>query len=439
MKTNLLFGPSRLAALLAALAGSATPLATLRGQDPAPPAQSAGVPFTLAEARGRAREASPALAATREAMSAASARARQAGAFSNPTLSYQREQTSASGATASQSIVSVDQPIELGGLRDARIDAARLRREIAEARLRDAEAQLDLEVTRAYAMAVAADRRAELAQQAANAFTRARTVSETRLAQGDVSGYAHRRIGLESARYAGLLAEALLERRTSHLLLASLIGISVDSLNRRDLSLDGVIEAASPGRAIDSLRQLGGRHRAELRVAALEAEAAAADARLIRRERIPVPVLSAGLKNERLTGAERLTGFVAGISLPVPAWDRRHAAVEAANADARRRTGELEVVRQRIAREVEEAAESFRAVEAQVRVLRPLLGAELGSALTAAHVAYSEGEITLVEWLDAVRAYQEAEATYAVLRAESLIRWAALERAAGVPLSRGSR
>jgi len=62
--------------------------------------------------------------------------------------------------------------------------------------------------------------------------------------------------------------------------------------------------------------------------------------------------------------------------------------------------------------------------------------AESAAALRAAQVAYDEGEISLAEWLDAVRAYQEAEVSYATLRAESLIRRAALERAIGAPLSR---
>ena len=428
---------SHLLILVAALSTTAIAPPVLPAQDPSRPG-SATAALTLEQARDQARRVSPELNAAREAVAAAAARERQAGVFLNPTLSYQREQTSGDGQTNSQNIASIDQPIELGGIRGARVDVARLRRAVAEARAAAAEAQIDFDVTRAYALAVAADRRATLAQQAATAFARASSVSRTRLVEGDVSGYSHRRIQLEAARYAGLLAEASLTRRTARLTLASFLAATVDSLRGADLLLQDSVADVSVAIADDSLLSLASRHRAELRAATLEAEVAAAEGRLTVRERMPVPTLSAGLKTEQAVGGD-FNGFVAGVSLPLPIWDRRRDAIAAADAEGRRRVAEAESVRRRIAREVADAAAAFRAVDEQLTLLRPLLGAESQTALRAAQVAYTEGEISLVEWLDAVSAYQEAEGTFATLRAESLIRRAALERAVGVPLSRDSR
>lgn len=416
-------------AVVAAFSCVAVP-STLLGAQIATPSR-----LTLREAREAAWRASPEVAGAKEAIAAAAARERQARAFPNPTLSYQREETSNGGGTNSQNIASIDQPLEIAGQRGARSVAARLRREAAEARLNAAEAQLDFDVTRAYALAVAADRRAMLAETAATAFSRARTVSETRLVEGDVSGYAHRRIRLEAARYGGLLAEALLARRAARLALASLIAPTADSLQPLDAPLEDSLAANPVTVTSDSLRSLAPWHRADLRAAMLEAEASAADARLISRERVPVPVLTAGVKNEKVVGGGDFKGFIAGISLPFALWDRRGGAVDAANAETRRRLAEADVVRRRIAREIAEAVDGLRAVDEQLAILGPQLGAESQHALRAAQVAYSEGEISLVEWLDAVRAYQEAESTFASLRAESLIRRAALDRAVGVPIS----
>ncbi|MEK6611920.1 MAG: TolC family protein, partial [Gemmatimonadota bacterium] len=78
--------------------------------------------------------------------------------------------------------------------------------------------------------------------------------------------------------------------------------------------------------------------------------------------------------------------------------------------------------------------DAYRVAQAQQARLACELGAETRTALTAAQVAYTEGEITLVEWLDAVRAYRETEASFASLGAEVLIRRAALERAVGAPI-----
>jgi cobalt-zinc-cadmium efflux system outer membrane protein len=122
---------------------------------------------------------------------------------------------------------------------------------------------------------------------------------------------------------------------------------------------------------------------------------------------------------------------VAGVSLPLPLFDRGGGAVAASAAEARRRSAETEALRRRVVREVGEAAAALGALSEEIGALAPQLGPESELALRAARTAYGEGEITLAEFLDAVRAYQEAEASYATLCAEVLIRRAALERAVG--------
>ena len=424
-------------ALVLATMGVAPP-AALAAQD-APARAGRADTLTLVAARAAARETSPDLRALREGVAAAAARERQAGALPNPTLAYGHEQTSRDGRSNAQHIAQLEQPLELGGQRGARRGAARLRRLGAEARLAAAEAQLDFDVTRAYATAVAAERRATLAAQAAATFTEARRVSQARLAAGDISGYADRRLRLEAARYAAQRAEAAVAREAARVALATLVGEG-DAPAR--LVLADTLPSDAPAvtlPAADSLARIAVAQRAELRAATFEAEAAVAEARLAARERVPVPVLSAGLKTEQVadtTGAQGgFRGLVAGVSLPLPLFDRRGGAVAAAEAEARRRSAETEALRRRVVREVGEAEAALRALSGEIGALAPQLGREADLALRAARAAYGEGEITLAEFLDAVRAYQEAEASYATLRAEVLVRRAALERAVGAPVT----
>lgn len=393
--------------------------------------------FTMADARAAARRVSPELVAAREAVAAALGREHQANAYPNPTLAVNREQTSGGGQSNSQNIAAFDQPIELPGLRSARRDAAAARRGAVEARVEMIAAQLDFDVTRAYALALAADRRVALAVQASTAFDEALRVSQRRLAEGDVSGYANRRLKLEAARYATLRAEAVLAQRSARVALASLVLPEASDLRARDIGLSDAMTPVRVSFSSDSLLALALRSRAEVRIAALDADAAAADARLTMRERTPMPSLSAGLKTERVSGAsgasQGLSGLVAGVSIPFPVWDRRAGAMQAADAEARRRSAEIEVQRRRIVREVADAVDAYRSVEEQIALLVPHLGAEASASLRAVQVAYAEGEITLLEWLDAVRAYRDAEAIHATLQAELIIRRAALERAVGTP------
>lgn len=389
--------------------------------------------LSLDQARTRAMLASPELLAGRAAVEAAAARARQAGAFPNPVLSYSREQTSGSGITNWQNIALVEQRLDLGGQRGARRAAAGYRHEAAVARLAAWEREIGYAVTRAYAAAAAADQRAARAAEAAEAFARARRITSNRLGSGDVSGYADRRIGLEAARYATLRAQAELARRTARLELAALMGAAGDSLPGLDLSL----EPSAPPSAVptlDSVRALALHSRPELRAAAAEIAAAAADARAARAEAFPGPLAGLGFKNERGAGSTA-SGFVFQVTLPVPLWDRRRAGAEGFAAEGRERSAESQRIRRQIIREVEDAWTALGAVAEQIETLRPQLGETSRAALRAAEAAYAEGEISLVEWLDAVRAYQEAESGFASLQAEYVIQRAALERAVAARLN----
>lgn len=398
----------------------------------APTASAQATPDTLGlpQARAAGRAVSAELAAAEAALEAARARARQAGAFVNPVLSYGREQTGASGASTSQDVIAVDQTVENPRVRSARGDAARFRVRAAEARVRAAGAEVDLEVTRAWARSVASARRAALADQAAQAFAAALLTSERRLQEGDISGFAARRIRLEAARYAALRAEAMLEARSAALALATRTGVRVETTTVF-ASPPWTDVAVPPAESLVVLALLS---RGDLAAASAEVDAARADADVAERERFPSATVTVGSKTEQPIAGERLRGFVAGLAIPLPLWDRRTAATEAQVAEARRRYVEWGGLRRAIGREVNEAALSLRAAQEQLRVLGPTLQADAAAALRTAQVAYAEGEVTLLEWLDTVRAYYETETSIATLRAELLVRAAALERAVGANL-----
>ena len=403
---------------------------------PVPAAAQAATarPLSLAEARAMAQRSSPEVAAARQVVAGAAGRLRQAGAFSNPTLSYSREQTSRAGESNAQDIIGLEQAIELGGQRGARRRSAMAAHRAAEARLAGASARIDYDVARAYAAAVAARRRAALAATAADAFQRAGRVSEARLAGGDISGYQHRRLLLEAARYSALRLEAQVASDSADLMLASLLGWADSAGHAGRLLLVDTLLPVPLALGSDSVVALAVAHRAELRAAAFDAEAGAFDVRLASAERVPVPVLSGGYKHERLGTGASLDGFAAGIAISLPLWDRRGGAVDAARAEAARRDAEVDILRRQTIRDALGALEGHRALADQLALLRAQLGGDAAKALQAAEAAYAEGEIGLLEWLDSVRAYHEAETAYTMLQAEYIARRAALERVTGATL-----
>lgn len=407
-------------------------------------------PLRLSDALVTARRVSPELRGALDAIAAAAGLERQAAAFTNPVLSYGREQTSRAGQSNAQNILQLEQPLELGGLRGARRDAARARRMVAEAHLVQLRARLDADVARAFAVAVASTQRARLADQFAAVVSEAQRVSDQRLAAGDISGYAARRLRLEAARFAALRATAALEQRSARVRLALLLGhvaSTSDSLRLpNDITdLAAALTRVTPGDdvSLDSLIRVAGAERAEVRIARSESAASLADARVAARSRIPVPVLSAGHKDERVSSAQGSTGgfngYVAGIAIPLAVFDRRAGAVAAADATARGAATTVDATMRRVTQEVVNAVDALRSVEVQRSLLAPYMGDDARRALDAVQASYAEGELSLIEWLDALRAYQDAQSTYATLLAEMAVRRVTLMQALGLPLLADTR
>lgn len=410
----------------------------------------------LERARAAALRIDPTVRSAREAVSAAVARERQAAALANPTLSYGREQTSRAGQSNAQDIAQIEWPLDLAGQRAARVAAARYRREAAETRLAAAVRMLDVMVLGAYVEAMSTAHRVQLAETAYRTATEAQRVNDERVRAGDVAGYAGRRLRLEAGRYAARRAEAAVLARAARERLALVTGLPAAQLTVPTVSASDssgtafqALLSSALGSTIavlsalpttgDSLVARALVNRADVLVADREGQAAQADARLASRERIPLPALSLGYKGERVqSGASvpgvSLYGFVAGFSLPLPLLDRRAGAVAAADATARQLEAEADMTRRRVAQEVLDALSALGSTEAERNALLPFAGAESRLALRAVQAAYAEGEITLTEWLEAVRAWQETELALLTTTTDLALRRVELARALGLSL-----
>jgi cobalt-zinc-cadmium efflux system outer membrane protein len=387
--------------------------------------------LTLVTARRLAVEHSAGRRARVAHLDADRARGRQVAALPNPLLSIRTERTGTDPAEANQLIAEIAQPLDVMGVARHRGKAATARAEGSLAAITTVESDLLLEVTVAYWRAVAADRRLALADRTLAAFDRATRISAVRLQAGDLSGLAHRRLQLEAARYAAMRAAAALAQRSERLRLASLIADPGQFRSPISLMLvDSLAAPALPAETAEALIATALIERSELRELEAKVRAAGGDAEVERRARIPMVAVTAGLKTERI-GSSRHAGFVAGVSVPMPLFDRRASAVAAAEADHRVAAASLEHERRAVAREVATAEESLRATVAQRQVLEPRLGADARAAVDAAELAFAEGEIGVTEWLDTIRAYHEAEAMLLTLTTEAALDGARLERAVG--------
>jgi cobalt-zinc-cadmium efflux system outer membrane protein len=348
----------------------------------------------------------------------------------NPALSGDLERTTQDDDRNVVTTVRLAQPLDIWGARSARRETASLRRQAAEATLVSVEADLDVDVVGAWTSAVAATQRAMLAGRVLAAFDTALRVSAERLGAGDVSPYSHRRLQLEAARYAAWQTEARLQADAARRTLAVL----VDSAPAPSFFLPDSLRVSPL--SLDTARFASAESRPAVRAAALTAAGTEQAATAVARERIPVPTIVGGYKAEQMPGdPDAWTGFVAGLSFPVPLWDRRGAARDAAVATGEASRWQADATRRGAERDLAVALMEVLAVEAQSEQLGRRLGPEARRALEALQVAWQEGEISLIEWLDGIRAWHEAFDAYTTLQAERIVRRANLARAAGLPVA----
>ncbi len=390
--------------------------------------------LTLSQSVELARATSPELASARAGARAAAAWARQAGTWPNPNVVFGRDRTSGLEGVNGQVTIHLEQRLEVTGVHTADRSAAVARADAAAADVLRAEQLLDARVTKSFVHLVSAGRRAALADRLRQVADSAAAIVTRRFAAGDASGFERRRLELEAARYAAAMIAARFEANSVATELAALIG-------RPGTELE-VVDTMPPLGPIASLDSLlaGLPKRSDLQAGDFMVTAATAEATARSREWIPTPTVSAGYKSEESAGRPgRFTGFVAGLAFPLPLFDRRSEATAGRLALADRARADRDRQHRDAATEVRRLASGLRALIEQRRVFGSRLGPEADVALRSISVAFAEGELPVAQWVDAVRAYYEAQGALLDLDAAIAGRQADLTAATGPTEAGGAR
>ncbi|HSR40697.1 MAG TPA: TolC family protein, partial [Longimicrobiales bacterium] len=124
-----------------------------------------------------------------------------------------------------------------------------------------------------------------------------------------------------------------------------------------------------------------------------------------------------------------LDGIFLGLSLPLPLWDRRAGAIEAAEARASAAESRATLVRRQVRNDVRRALETYNSLARRTDLL--VGNGDGADLLEIARVGYAEGEMDLLELLDAAEAFLEAHLAETRLRADFWTSYYDLERAVG--------
>jgi cobalt-zinc-cadmium efflux system outer membrane protein len=162
----------------------------------------------------------------------------------------------------------------------------------------------------------------------------------------------------------------------------------------------------------------------------LEVGARQATVQTVRREAWPDPSLTAGYKRQ----SDGFDGVFLGVGMALPLFDRNQGNTEAASARLQAAQTQQSLARREIQNEVRRAHEAYVTSRRQTDLLEGNLLAGADDLLRIAQVSYDEGEMSLVELLDAADAYRDARLRAVDLRADLWKGYFELRRAMGRPL-----
>lgn len=360
-------------------------------------ALSPTTPLTLQTALDRVRSSSPEVLVAGLEAYAAAAEARQAGSWNNPVLAIEVENFEGTGALAgfdqSERTVALSQVFELGDQRRLRERAADARAAAASAEcavlLREAELQTALAFTD---LSAARERAAFAADAAALGADLARVVAR-RVEAGAAAPPELSRAKATAANLSALAAQADANVATYRYALASLWGdpdvAFADPAS--DLPLPG-------GRAADDLPALG-THPA-IQAAEADMRAREAERRAARAAGLPDVTVSAGIRTFEGTGEE---AYVAGISLPLPLFDRNRDAARARAFEREAASVSRAATEARLLARQRTAVATLTAARTRHRTLADDALPAAEEAWRAAIRGYEAGKFDLTTTLDARR------------------------------------
>ncbi|NYE62795.1 cobalt-zinc-cadmium efflux system outer membrane protein [Duganella sp. 1224] len=410
-------------------------------------------PLTLSAAQALADAAHPGLVAARHDLLAEDGAVLQAGLPPNPSLSLERVDTR---RDTRETTLQLSQPLELGGKRAARLQAAERGREGVAALLSQRRAEVRADTAAAWFAVLAAQAQLRLAQQASELAQRAAAATARRVVAGKVSPVEETRaqvaastVKLDLIRAHGALATAraklaaLWANPAPCFAQAAGAMAALPALPERP-ELSKLSEWPEPPelRELPELSELpelpelpplaSQRERLlqapAMQVARAELASRQAAARVELSRRTPDVALTVGGKRSEELGR---TQAVFGVTLPLPLFDRNQGAVLAAARRVDQARDGLSAVASQLAAELVQAREEYAGARAQALALRREILPGAQSAYDAASTGFEYGKFGFLDVLDAQRTLLQAQSHYLTTLADAHRAQAAIDRLIG--------
>jgi cobalt-zinc-cadmium efflux system outer membrane protein len=306
-------------------------------------------PITFEQAVARLSVEAPALKAADAGRRAAEAGLLDADRRPNPSVEVEVENFAGTrpyrGFDGAEVTAVIEQPIELGGKRRARVAVARAEVALAVAERQSELRRLLAELVRVYGNAAASRARAGIAAEQVRIAETLASQSARRLAVGDISEVEHDRVVVTLGEARTELERTQREAETAERSLASLVGAPEPVQAELSFLTAGADPAQVTIMTADEARLAAITERDRARVA------------VARSERVPDLAARGGV---RMARDEDAVALVAGVSIPLRLFNPGRARVAQAQAEAERASFAAEAQRREARRAAERALGNWR-------------------------------------------------------------------------------
>jgi cobalt-zinc-cadmium efflux system outer membrane protein len=401
--------------------------ATGAAQQPA-----ASVPITLSQAVAEAMDHNLSLLAERFNVTIAAAAVVTAGLRPNPVITVNamvpnRDLVDA-GVAVDEGVVRTDYVIERGDKRERRVDQARLAQSVAELQLLDTTRKLVLDVETAFADVQLAKLNLALARDNLAALTTVVSINTERVRTGDLA-----QVELSRSRLAALQFENDVEQQSTKLDVArNRLGLLIGRGAAGSAVLDVIGDMRRDSNVVDRTTLLARAldMRPDLRAAKSEQARSVADLRLqLANGKIDYTISG---EYHRMSGGG-LQGNDYGVffSAPLPIFNRNQGEIARAQVQQQQNDAKTKALEAGIQSDLDEAFAEYTSSRRVVERIESQMLNQARDVRATMEYSYRRGEASLVEFLDAVRTFNDTTRSYNEARADYARSLYALDSIAG--------
>lgn len=382
------------------------------------PAAAQSTALTIDQAARLALDRNLTLVAERYSVDVAQARILTARLRPNPVFTYNAMLPDATiydnNVNPFEHVFRADVVLERGGKRERRIEVAEQGRSVAELQLLNTMRSIVLDVQSAFVDVLLAQQNVALARTSLEAFNDLVRVNTERAAAGDLARVELTRSSLAALQFGNDVRQQESRLTIARNRLKTLLGqtgpgdVEVVGEMRRDAEPVDLLQVQTRALTLRpdllALRRDQARSASEVRLQLAQGSVDYVVSGEFHRQRAPNNVVG--------------NQYGLYVSVPVPLFNRNQGEIERARQESRQLEARVVALEAEVRRDVQGAHLEYTAARDIVEAIEREMLAKATDVRAATEYSYRRGEASLIEFLDAVRAFNETMQTYNQARAD---------------------